>query len=119
MKLPARARSQEALTARHAKRAAIAFAAFGALVTPAHAARPLITDDARIVDAGACQVESWLKHGEGLREAWALPGCNFTGNLEVTAGGGRIKADGSASTTWQLQGWTSLGLRVLTPKFMN
>ena len=27
----------------------------------AHAARPLITDDARLVDAKACQVESWVR----------------------------------------------------------
>jgi hypothetical protein len=73
---------------------------------PAQAARPLITDDARIVDAGACQVESWLKHGEGLRETWALPGCNFTGNLELTAGGGRVRSGGSGLTTWQVQGKT-------------
>ncbi|MCX7627950.1 MAG: hypothetical protein N2Z69_05995, partial [Methylophilaceae bacterium] len=26
-----------------------------------YAARPMITDDARIVDAKACQLESWVK----------------------------------------------------------
>ena len=47
----------------------------------AHAARPLITDDARTVDAYACQVESWVKNNRNSREYWALPACNFTGNL--------------------------------------
>lgn len=48
----------------------------------AHAARPMITDDARIVDAKACQVESWVKDNKGSTEYWAIPACNFTGNLE-------------------------------------
>ncbi len=86
--------------------ASLAAVAAAATSMPAQAARPLITDDARIVDAGACQVESWLKHGHGLREAWALPGCNFSGNLELTAGGGRLRTDQSGSTTWQVQGKT-------------
>nr|WP_255581594.1 hypothetical protein [Cupriavidus sp. AU9028] len=53
----------------------------------AFAARPLVTDDARIVDPKACQLETWLRFNRGGTERWALPGCNFTGNLEITAGG--------------------------------
>ncbi len=53
----------------------------------AFGARPLITDDARIVDAKSCQVESWVRNNRDSREYWALPGCNFTGNLELTLGG--------------------------------
>jgi len=54
----------------------------------AHAARPMITDDARIVDPKSCQVESWAKfYKQGGWERWALPGCNPTGNLEITVGG--------------------------------
>lgn len=55
----------------------------------AHAARPMITDDARIVDAKACQLETWTRRSRDAREYWALPACNFTGNLELTVGGGR------------------------------
>lgn len=69
---------------------------------PALAARPFNTDDARLVDAGGCQIETFVKQqGKfGEREAWFLPGCNPGGNLELTFGGLNIRndADGRAST---------------------
>lgn len=65
----------------------------------AEAARPMITDDARLVDAGACQVESWMRFNRGGRELWALPGCNLSGNLEVTVGGGRTRDDAEGRAT--------------------
>jgi len=69
---------------------------------PAFAARPFNTDDARIVDAGGCQIETFVKQqGKlGEREAWLLPGCNPGGNLELTFGGLNIRndAEGRAST---------------------
>lgn len=65
----------------------------------AHAARPMVTDDARIVDAKSCQLESWAKENSGSTEYWALPACNFTGNLEVTVGGARASGDGGTRTT--------------------
>ncbi|MDO8298054.1 MAG: hypothetical protein Q7T64_00030 [Lacisediminimonas sp.] len=66
----------------------------------AFAARPMITDDARIVDPGSCQLESWVKRNQSGHEVWALPGCNVTGNLELTAGGAKVNnGEGSASTT--------------------
>lgn len=53
------------------------------------AARPMITDDARIVDAKACQVEAWQRFNrEEKHRSWAVPACNPTGNLELSAGGG-------------------------------
>lgn len=53
----------------------------------ANAARPMITDDARLTDSGACQVETWVHlHGK-QREWWALPACNPGGNFELTLGG--------------------------------
>ena len=60
----------------------------------AHAARPLITDDARVVDAKSCQVESWVRMEHRHTEMWALPGCNFAGDVELTLGGGRLLQDG-------------------------
>ncbi len=51
------------------------------------AARPFIVDDARVVDRGACQVESWFKNNPGSHEFWALPACNPFG-VELTVGGG-------------------------------
>lgn len=81
------------------------------LISPpaAHAARPMITDDARTVDAYACQVESWVRTNRGSREYWALPACNVTGNLELTLGGARISdATGSETSDVILQGKTLL-----------
>jgi hypothetical protein len=68
---------------------------------PAHAARPMITDDARVVEAKACQVESWVRRNRGSTEFWALPACNPTGNLELTAGGARTNEAGTTRTTDQ------------------
>jgi len=53
----------------------------------AHAARPFVTDDARIVDEGGCQIESFLKRQARFDETefWFLPACNPWG-AELTAG---------------------------------
>ena len=67
----------------------------------------MITDDARTVDAKACQVESWARDNKHSREYWALPACNFTGNLELTFGGARTSdATGTRTTDIVLQGKT-------------
>ncbi|WP_199172497.1 hypothetical protein [Limnohabitans sp. 15K] len=55
------------------------------------AARPFMTDDARLTTEGSCQVESWTRRYADRTENWALPACNPTGNLEVTLGGGSFK----------------------------
>lgn len=74
---------------------------------PAQAARPMITDDARTVDPHACQVESWVRTNRGSREYWALPACNFTGNLELTLGGAQTRdATGTDTASIVLQGKT-------------
>ncbi|HSG23403.1 MAG TPA: hypothetical protein VLA64_10665 [Azonexus sp.] len=65
-----------------------------ALAIPAQAARPMITDDARLTDAGACQVETWVHTHREQREFWALPACNPGGNFELTFGGALADADG-------------------------
>lgn len=82
----------------------LALALFGG---PALAARPMITDDARIVDKKACQVESWLRLNRDSRELWALPACTPVENFEVTVGGGAARADdGSRTTDVVIQGKT-------------
>ncbi|MDP1671875.1 MAG: hypothetical protein Q8L65_02015 [Burkholderiales bacterium] len=84
-------------------------AAFMLQPATVHPARPMITDDARTVDPYACQVESWARTNRGSREKWALPSCNFTGNLEVTLGGAITRdAEGSATTDIVFQGKTLL-----------
>ncbi|MGD9787258.1 MAG: hypothetical protein AB7U30_04825 [Sulfuricellaceae bacterium] len=72
-----------------------------------HAARPMVTDDARITDAKSCQLETWVKGNTGSTEYWALPACNFSGNLEVTVGGARTSDEaGTRITDLVFQGKT-------------
>ena len=42
----------------------------------AQAARPFVTDDARLTTAGSCQLESWIRICPESRESWAQPACN-------------------------------------------
>lgn len=70
------------------------FCLLQALALPALAARPFVTDDARLTTAGSCQLESWVRIYPESREIWALPACNPFGNLELTAGGGKATNDG-------------------------
>jgi hypothetical protein len=64
----------------------------------ASAARPFMTDDARLTTEGSCQLESWTRRYSDRLENWALPACNPTGNFEITAGGGRFSADGQSAS---------------------
>lgn len=57
----------------------------------AHAARPLVTDDARLTNAHGCQLESWMRSYQGGQELWALPACNLGENFEITLGGGSYR----------------------------
>ena len=66
---------------------------------PAWAARPFVTDDARLTTAESCQLESWVRLYRDSRELWALPACNPTGNLEFTFGGGRAHNKGEAGSS--------------------
>jgi hypothetical protein len=91
-----------------ALRAAVALS-LGVVVLAAHAARPMVTDDARIVDAKSCQVESWIKKNRDSTEYWAVPACNFTGNLELSVGGARVSdAEGTRTSDVVFQGKTLL-----------
>lgn len=67
--------------------------------TSAFAARPMLTDDARVVDAKSCQLETWVRENKDSTEYWALPACNFTGNLELTVGGAKGKDNSNTETT--------------------
>ncbi len=69
------------------------------LAPAAWAARPFVTDDARLTTAGSCQLESWTRNYRGSTELWALPACNPTGNFELTVGGGTAKLN-SGGTGW-------------------
>lgn len=76
------------------------------VVVPAvvHAAQPYVTDDARILPAGACQLELGKRVLRGSREAWLLPACNAFGNIELTLGANRSNAvDGEQTTDGVVQ----------------
>src|SRR5689334_10793100 len=62
----------------------------------AGAARPFVTDDARIVDPGGCQIETFYKEQRVYSgsEFWFMPACNPFG-VELTAGANRIEGDRS------------------------
>ena len=62
-----------------------------------YAARPMLTDDARIVDPKSCQLESWVRDSKNVTEYWALPACNVSENLEVTIGGSLEGESGHSS----------------------
>lgn len=79
-------------------RSALAAAALAASHA-ALAARPMVTDDARILDPKACQIETWVRGNPDSTEIWALPACNFTGNLELTLGGAATRAEGHTRTS--------------------
>lgn len=68
------------------------------LSTHAKAARPFVTDDARLTASGSCQLETWARVYENSSEIWALPACNPSGNFEVTLGEG-ISHDDHVATT--------------------
>lgn len=65
----------------------------------AMAARPMITDDARVVDPNSCQLESWAKHNRDSTEYWVLPGCSPRENLELTLGGAVTRQDGESQNS--------------------
>jgi hypothetical protein len=64
----------------------------------AHAARPMNTDDANIVDEKSCQMEAWVKTTHTSLERWAMPGCNLGGELEWTVGGNAQTEDAIGKT---------------------
>src|SRR5262245_48304418 len=58
------------------------------------AARPFVTDDARVVDPDHCQIETYYKEQRAYSgsEFWFLPACNQLG-VELTLGGNRVEGD--------------------------
>ncbi len=68
------------------------------LAQHAFAARPFVTDDARLTNAGSCQLEAWTRLYQHSQELWALPACNPWGNFELTFGGSLAKVDAQSAT---------------------
>ena len=61
------------------------------MALPAQSARPFVTDDARVVDQGSCQVETFVKRQRRFDETelWFVPACNPWG-AELTIGHARV-----------------------------
>ena len=79
----------------HARRRGLNFLSAAALVlatAPAWATRPFVTDDARIVDEGGYQIETYVKRQREFseQEFWFLPAMNPWGRVELTLGGYRV-----------------------------
>lgn len=81
----------------------------------AHAARPMNTDDANIVDEKSCQLEAWAKTTRTSLERWAMPGCNFGSELEWTVGGNAQTEDAVGHTQFWVgqvkKRWVPVGER--------
>ncbi len=69
---------------------------------PSLAARPMLTDDARTVDEGRCQLESWVQRSGTSSEWWALPSCSGGRSVEWALGTRRSTDEGTAATTAHL-----------------
>ncbi len=65
----------------------------------AQAARPFVTDDARVVDRNGCQVETFFKRQRRFDESefWVMPACNPWG-AELTAGYARVDSAPAGDT---------------------
>jgi len=76
----------------------------------AHAARPFVTDDARVVDPQGCQVETFIKRQQKFHETefWFVPACNPFGSVELTLGGSGIDSSFGDSRATILQAKTLL-----------
>ncbi|WP_231502070.1 hypothetical protein [Herbaspirillum sp. RV1423] len=73
----------------------------------AFAAGAMNVDDAQVLGAGKCQLETWGKFNRGGTERWLNPSCNPTGNLEVSWGNAwQRDAAGMYLANSQLQGKT-------------
>jgi hypothetical protein len=74
-------------------------AAVLAFAPSAHAARPFVTDDARVVDRDGCQIETFVKRQGRYDESefWFLPACNPWG-AELTAGHIRVDSTPNGDT---------------------
>jgi hypothetical protein len=71
------------------RRLPLAALAIVALTTPreAHAIRPFITDDARVVGGGHLQVETWWRRDRHSLEHWVLGAIGPNDHIELTLGG--------------------------------
>ena len=63
----------------------------------AFAGRPLSTDDATILAAKDCQLETWVDRSRVATDFWFVPACNFGGLFEWQVGASRTHMDGQGA----------------------
>lgn len=64
---------------------------------PAHAGRPLTTEDASLLEEKACQVEAWVDRSRDATQYWLVPACNFGANIEWQTGFARERVEGRSA----------------------
>jgi len=81
--------------------------------SPASAGRPFATEDAGVLAAGECELETYLLRqtsGDAPKQAggWVQPGCGVGFRTQLAAGGGRTKVESDRFTAAALSGKTWL-----------
>jgi hypothetical protein len=83
------------------------------LSQPSWAGRPFTTEDADVIAARDCELETFGSHERARpdpseRGGWAQVGCGIGFNTQLTVGAGRFKAGDKSSTVAALIGKTAL-----------
>jgi hypothetical protein len=86
----------------------IAAASVLILSSPAWAGRPLVTEDAGVLNRGECELESFAGRTREptVRLQWVQVGCGTGFNTQLAVGAGREKSDEGRATTGALTGKT-------------
>lgn len=66
-------------------------------VPAAWAARPLVTDDAPVLDPGQCQLETWIQHDPRHTHYRIVPACHVADDWEVGVGAARLHGRGGGN----------------------
>jgi hypothetical protein len=85
------------------------------LALPALAVRPFVTDDARIIDTGQVEVESWMETTRADQQWNPVPGFNFIGGVSVNQWLEILAGSGLGNNR---NGGSSVGNPVLQGKFL-
>lgn len=87
-----------------------AIVALALLALPAWAGRPLITEDAGVLEAGQCEIESYVArvHHPALTFQWAQLGCGTGLQTQLAAGAGREMSSSGHVTVAAASGKTAL-----------
>jgi hypothetical protein len=80
---------------------------------PALAGRPFSTEDASVLEARECEVESYLTHATARntptqRGWWAQPSCGVGLHTQLAIGGGQVTSAGDSIASLALVGKTAL-----------